>query len=384
MASFDGNKFSGLNEKVKQLKSYYDRGGIPGLERQLKKQLNEWKDVHIKIAVTGRSGVGKSSFINAIRGITADDPGAAKVDVKECTASVQEYVYPDNNNFRIYDLPGLGTPHFQTSTYLADVNFEQYDFFIILTETRFMNEDLWLAQQVEEKGKHFYFVRSKIDNDVRSDKRAHPRTHNEAALMNVIKENLESNLKMFSRKDIFLIDNYDTQSYEFGRLTSKLMEDSNEIKQDVLAFSLTCLSNEVIEEKKKTLQRRIPLISYFAGAFANVFNPAKSRFVLKEVQFYGEQFRVDTASLVVGGVVCNLSEDEKETVAVMMNSHDKTMSEKMRQSLVHVINYIPIVGNIAVGIKCAKYLEKCLDETAKRAKEIHGLMTESLAKKYTS
>ncbi|XP_045170117.2 T-cell-specific guanine nucleotide triphosphate-binding protein 2-like [Mercenaria mercenaria] len=251
MACFDGNKFS-----------------EEGLEGQRKKHLNEFKDFqkHIDIAVTGSSGAGKSSFINAIRDISTDDPGAAEVDVLECTNKLQEYLYPDNINFRIYDLPGVGTPHFQRSTYLYNVMFEKYDIFIILTETRFTSEDLWLAQQAEEKGKHFYFVRSKIDNDVWSNRRAHPRTHNEADLLNAIKEDLESNLKKFIRKDIFLIDNYETQLYEFGHLMSKLMQDSNEIKQDVLAFSPTCLSNEVIA----------------TGAFGNVSEAEDSSFVLAE------------------------------------------------------------------------------------------------------
>ena len=38
------------------------------LERNLKAELEKWRDVEINICVTGESGVGKSSFINAIRG----------------------------------------------------------------------------------------------------------------------------------------------------------------------------------------------------------------------------------------------------------------------------------------------------------------------------
>jgi ribosome biogenesis GTPase A len=38
------------------------------IETFFKDELNKWKDVEINIAITGTPGVGKSSFINAIRG----------------------------------------------------------------------------------------------------------------------------------------------------------------------------------------------------------------------------------------------------------------------------------------------------------------------------
>ncbi|XP_053374183.1 interferon-inducible GTPase 5-like [Mercenaria mercenaria] len=249
-----------------------------------------------------------------------------------------------------------------------------------------MNEDLWLARQAEEKGKPFYFVRSKIENDIRNDKRAHEKTHNEAAVLRKVRKNMESNLKSFDVKDIFLIDNYDIQSYDFALLTTKLFQDVNEMKQEALVFSLACLSREVIEEKKKRLERRIPIISTFAGMIASVENislkkASDSSVLSGEIKFYGEQFRVDTASLKVGGEVCDLSEDDKEALDAKMYTHDKTLNENLKQSLFHLINYIPVVGNIALGIKCASFLQECLNETAERAVEIHGVMTKSLAKK---
>ncbi|XP_053373727.1 interferon-inducible GTPase 1-like isoform X3 [Mercenaria mercenaria] len=393
MADRAGNKYSVFVDKVKQWKSYYDKEGIPGLVKHFQTNLNEWKDVHIKVAVTGRSGAGKSSFINAIRDVDADDDQEedddrkpAGVGVTECTTEVQDYIYPGNNQFRLYDLPGVGTQKFPQATYLKDVDFEKYDLLIIITDTRFMNEDLWLAQQAVECHKPFYFVRSKIENDIRNDKQAHRKTHNEAALLKKIREDMASNLKSFDVKDIFLIDNYDTQSYDFGLLTTKLIQEANEMKREAIVFSLACLSRVVIEEKKKHLERRIPMVSTFAGIVASMANtsfknPSESSVVSREIKFYGEQFRVDTASLNVGVEVCDLSEDDKEAVDAKMYSHDKTMYENLKQSLFHMTNYIPVVGNIALGIKCAYYLQECLDETAERAVEIHALMTESFAKK---
>ncbi len=41
--------------------------GIVGVQRSMKQKLDRWKEVKIDLAILGESGVGKSSFINAIR-----------------------------------------------------------------------------------------------------------------------------------------------------------------------------------------------------------------------------------------------------------------------------------------------------------------------------
>ena len=57
-------------EEVNQeeIKEYIKRNGVSGIEEFFKMQLERWKEVEVNIGITGRSGVGKSSFINAIRG----------------------------------------------------------------------------------------------------------------------------------------------------------------------------------------------------------------------------------------------------------------------------------------------------------------------------
>lgn len=48
----------------------------------------------VNVCVTGASGVGKSSWINAIRKMTARDPGAAKVGIVETTKAPQMFRFP--------------------------------------------------------------------------------------------------------------------------------------------------------------------------------------------------------------------------------------------------------------------------------------------------
>ena len=53
---------------AEEIKEYIKRNGVSGIEEFFKIQLERWKEVEVNIGITGCSGVGKSSFINAIRG----------------------------------------------------------------------------------------------------------------------------------------------------------------------------------------------------------------------------------------------------------------------------------------------------------------------------
>ena len=65
--------------ELEECKRAYEQGGVEGCRQYFKDKQDEWKTIPLNIAVIGNSGVGKSSFINAIRGLTADDEGAAEV-----------------------------------------------------------------------------------------------------------------------------------------------------------------------------------------------------------------------------------------------------------------------------------------------------------------
>ena len=53
---------------VDEIKQLVVGSGISGMQRMMNEKLEQWREVKVNLAILGASGVGKSSFINAIRG----------------------------------------------------------------------------------------------------------------------------------------------------------------------------------------------------------------------------------------------------------------------------------------------------------------------------
>ena len=105
-----------------ELKEAFNSGGVQEVGALLERKLDKWKQIPLNVAVIGRSGVGKSSFINAIRQVEADGEGGAPVGVKETTVDGHHsYPHPSNPLLKFWDLPGVGTDLFPRQTYLSRI-----------------------------------------------------------------------------------------------------------------------------------------------------------------------------------------------------------------------------------------------------------------------
>ena len=51
-----------------EIESYVEQNGVSGISEFVKEKLDTWKKTEVHLGVTGDSGSGKSSFVNAIRG----------------------------------------------------------------------------------------------------------------------------------------------------------------------------------------------------------------------------------------------------------------------------------------------------------------------------
>lgn len=293
--------------------------GIQGVHDHIQKHLESWRNVSVHIAVIGQSGSGKSSFINAVRGLTPEDDGAARTGETEETRAPHPYPHPNNKLVVIWDLPGVGTPTSPHEGYLKKICFDRYDFYIIITCTRFQNDDLWLAEQVIKANKKFCFIRAKVDQDIQSAKEDYPRTFNEELTLKKIKENCVKNLSdaKFHDPPIFIISNRkkDRHRWDFPKVIEMLITDiPTKLKQEAMAFSLSNLcihTHMIIATKKELLCTRAHAVAWKAAIGSACPLPGIGVHLDKKVledeeKFYRNQFGIDTKMMEEHGSTADL------------------------------------------------------------------------------
>jgi len=290
--------------EAEQLKEAFKSGGVEECRIMLERKRDEWKEVPLNVAVIGNSGVGKSSFINAIRGLTADDDEAAPVGVKETTVDIRSYEHPDNPKLKFWDLPGVGTDRFPKANYLSEIDVDRYDFFLLITADRFTENDTWLGNEFCKRSKKYFFVRTKIGVDVSNNKKAHPQTHNEEAVMRDILQSTQEHLRANRCENVpvFLIDNYKLKKFDFEQLEHRLVEDFPKMKKTALVLSLQSTSEEVIRLKVAELRSRMWKLGALSAAVAVAPVPGVSLvfdlgLVAKEAEVYHTQLGLDETSL---------------------------------------------------------------------------------------
>jgi predicted GTPase len=302
--------FTELSQEEKdQCKKILSIDGVKAYESFLRNKTDEWKTVSLNIGVIGCSGAGKSSFINAVRDLDGDDEGAANVGVTETQMEPTPYSHPNNEMMKFWDLPGVGTNLFPRESYLEKIGFDRFDFFLILAHVRFTELDAWLSQEIRNKGKQFFFVRTKIQCDIDNDRRAHPKRHKNDSkaitegLLHQMRVNLQENLKdLYQEKNVFLIDNYERNKYDFSLLTQRLVEEFPELKRQAFIFSMNAFSEQMVQAKvqelRSTMWKSASLSALVAAVPVAGLSFAVDLVVIMNMsEFFFDQLGLDEASL---------------------------------------------------------------------------------------
>lgn len=172
-----------LSEETRTLIQCSLRTGDVGKATSLvSSALKDIENAPLSIAVTGEGGAGKSTLTNALRGVEHEEKGAAATGPTETTMNTKEYKHPQFPSVSLWDLPGTGTTKFPPETYPERVRLAEYDFLLIVSATRFKYIDAQLAKVIQ-KMKKFYFVRTKIDNDLHNERKAKPTTFKEKEVL---------------------------------------------------------------------------------------------------------------------------------------------------------------------------------------------------------
>jgi GTP-binding protein EngB required for normal cell division len=321
---------------------------------ELQRKYDDLKNAQVKIAITGQSGNGKSSMINGLLGRKA-----AKVGATETTFEIKEY---SHNGTILYDLPGCGTPNFPIETYIEKCNLNAYDAAIIVTANRFMENDLWLINEMGRLNKPVYVVRTKMDEATTNEQRDNDLT--ELEVFQKVLLDLETNLKDVVTKGIYLISSVYPQKWDFNKLFLDIGNNLDELKRKRFYADVALISTEVLEEKRKLAIGIISLRSWLAAA--NGINPIPGLDIAadigllnnlsKEIQ---ELYGLDDSSLImlnkrIGGSskasaikigIANFSSKFvlKEGIALLLKKLAPRIATK------EIAKFIPFIGQAAAA-----------------------------------
>ncbi|CAI5695123.1 unnamed protein product [Oreochromis niloticus] len=291
-------------EEIPGVKEALQNNDTAAAAAKIEENLKQQNNIPLNIAITGESGSGKLTFVNAFRELSDDDEGAAPTGVVETTSQVTPYPHPNYPNVKLWDLPGIGTTKFPAKKYLKLVNFEKFDFFIIISDTRFRENDVKLAQEIQRMKKKFYFVRSKIDNNIRDEKRK--KDFKEEETLTKIREDCVQGLRGLGIESpqVFLVSSFELRQspYDFPLLHQTLDRDLPSNKRDTLLFVMPNINPEIIIKKKETLKSRIIYYATLSAAVAAVPLPGLSIAVdavvlIGAVIHYVHAFGLDIPSL---------------------------------------------------------------------------------------
>ncbi|KAI2644348.1 Interferon-inducible GTPase 5 [Labeo rohita] len=171
-----------------------------------KEKFDQLLNITLNIAVTGRTGTGKSSFVNVIRQLSDDDEGAAPTGVTETTVEPVMYTHLTAPNVNIWDLPGIGSPNFKANKYLKE-----------------------------------------IDNDISSEQKK--KGFNEQRVLDEIRKECQKNLKEMEDSKVFLISSAKFWKYDFEMLKNTLSEELPAHKRYALLQAWPVCSTACLEKK---------------------------------------------------------------------------------------------------------------------------------------
>ncbi|XP_042295243.1 interferon-inducible GTPase 5-like [Sceloporus undulatus] len=365
-----------LKIELDTLRLALEKDDLPDVIANIQQELALLKNATLDIAITGRSGAGKSSLTNALRAMTDYEKESAETGVTQTTMEPKPYPHPIFPKVTIWDLPGIGTREFKAKQYLKNVNFSRYDFFIIVSSGHFTENDFMLAHEIQKMQKRFYYVRTKVDVNVESEKKK--QNFREDETLEKIRNDCSENLKKAgdSSPRVFLMSRWDLNLYDFPSLHDTMEEELDDLKRHAFILTSPIFSGEIIKKKKmalKTLTWKLALLSCFVGTFAVPgLSFACDIFILAEALIhFCRVFGLDEDSLRilanrVGKPVEELRSAIKNTPmpkninpGVVLGLLSKSLFCYTLTMVELICNFVPVLGSIAGGASsffCTFYL----------------------------
>ncbi|KAE9402951.1 P-loop containing nucleoside triphosphate hydrolase protein, partial [Gymnopus androsaceus JB14] len=227
------------------------------------KRDRQYTEGRLHIAIAGVAGSGKSSLINAFRGISKGTANAADTGVVETTRHIGRYEdpHPDRQKFTWFDIPGAGTVNVSNSNYFVkQQGLFIFDAIIVLFDSRFVDTDITILENCKKFNIPAFIVRSKSDEhsdemrealdedesedeeDVRSKEREMRRTRIDvdakAQYISLTRQNVKENLKkagLDEEQKVYLISRRTLLRIVRGKqVTPSKLIDEYELIKDIM------------------------------------------------------------------------------------------------------------------------------------------------------
>lgn len=344
------------------------RNNNQALAISIVKEYLKGKVIPLNIAITGESGTGKSTFVNAIRGIDNGDEGAAPTGSIESSKEALPYFHPNDPNIILWDCPGIGTTKYPAYMYLELIDFKKFDFFIIISDTHFRENDVKLAREIKKMGKKFYFVRSKIDHYLHDEERSQ-REFNPEKILAQVREKCTEGIRKAGVESlqVFLVSSVDIHLYDFPLLRETFDKDFHAREQSNIAVLLATshISQQINNEKKAAFMAKIKYCSVLSAVVAAVPLPGLSvavdtAMMVGVVKGYIDGFGLDKKSLqrladVMGVSLHVIKEETKSPLIAVEITTDLLVKALLQCARIVAIleaaeegvRFIPIFGSLA-------------------------------------
>lgn len=347
-------------EDATECRQRFALGGVKACEAFLSAKAEE--PLPFNIGIVGNSGAGKSSFINAICGLTGNEDTAAKVGVTETTSTPWGYNHPENRLLKFWDVPWVEAENFHRDAYLCQIGLTKFDFFILVAGDRFTAIEKWFADAIAAKEKSFFYIRTKVHEAVQQDEHAHPKTHNRPGILEAIRTDVKTNLGVLCEEDgVFLIDNHHRLLFDFDRLKSRIEELLSE-KEVFLVHSVATLSTGLENHHQRQMHCLVWLCSILCTCIAVLPVPGLS-FVLRHLArlmlhsySYFHQLESDYESLrqvakIIGCNVAHLFQKEKGAWTFFFSA--ERIEDLMQDNVVPPMSsFLPLFFSVPYLILC--------------------------------
>ncbi|CAC5426168.1 unnamed protein product [Mytilus coruscus] len=379
-----GNSEIISDKEVDELRKMVEDNGVQNLPNYISKKAKQWKEVEVHIAVLGETFVGKSTFINQLRGVNEWDKTFAPVGLGDTTLEPTAYENPYNKNMIFWDLPGVGTflkTKSNDESYFRTINIERYEIFIIMSDLCFSENDAWLAREIRKRGKLFFFVRSKLDEDLKSAE------HDGLCIDETksrIYKNCADNLRKanFREPSIFIISNFNHEIGQFDDLMIAIFHSLPDLKKQAVILSIGPLTHNIIREKKEILYSRVFKIAVISAGVSVIPLPGLDVFVdhsiiAHEINFYMSEFGLDEESL---RHICKKTKTKYDQITESLKHSTSLFTEKntirtlfmkfvksqaAEQAVGRFAKYIPVIGSIfscsVAYAACVQFLRREID-----------------------